>query len=325
MAAMPQALVAARTPSLGDATVQVVVLAFDLVGGQAGNLPALLEKSLVDPSVQTAIRSGLDSFLLKRMTAGTSMNPLTPKDAQDLLGAMGSAAGGKLGDAALKQIKATPEYKKLEKAIADFQAAAKSAPLGVWIDSGVGIVFVTGIALAIGGAVALYATKTGGTVVNVAAGALKNKPFQIFKVGRFTLQGQMLAFQPDTQTLGAGVVATEKWKQLQVSLSLGVIASGTQAQQVSGQAVVKTDNVSVTFSATDTLAQKKIDLGLSVGFPNGPLSSLKFGLGAVVTDGTVTSTSQDASWKTKYGDFGVKLQESNKQFQGLGTWSVPLP
>ncbi|HLK67498.1 MAG TPA: hypothetical protein VKU19_28875 [Bryobacteraceae bacterium] len=103
------------TKPLGDATTQVVVLAFDLFGQQLASFPTLLQKSLSDKNVQDAIQSALDSFILKRMAAGTGMNPLTAKDAQDLLAAIGGSAGGKLSDAALQQIKASPEYKRLEK------------------------------------------------------------------------------------------------------------------------------------------------------------------------------------------------------------------
>jgi len=312
------------TPSkpLGDATTQVVVLAFDLVGQQAANFPALIEKSLSDKTVQDAIQSALDAFILKRMAAGTGMTNPTAKDAQDLLSAIASSAGGKLGDAALKQIKASAEYKKLEKAVSEFETAAKASPMGVWVDKNSSMLFVTGIALVIGGAAVLYATKTGGAVTNALVGQIKNKPFQIFKVGTFTLQGQLLAFQPDKQTLGAGVVATEKWQQVQISVSLGVIAAGATVQQVNGQVVLQTHGVKVGVSASDSPANKTVNLGLSLGFDNGALKPLKVGVGAVVTGGKVTGATLDASLKTPAGDFGLKAQESNKQFQGLATWTV---
>lgn len=319
MAAMPTAL---TTKSLGDATTQVVVLAFDLVGQQAANLPILLQASISNKAVQDAIQSALDSFMLKRMADGTSMNDLTSKDATDLLNALANSAGGKLGDAALQQIKNSPEYKKLEKAIADFSAAAAASPMGVWIDNNSAMVFITGIALVVGGVAVLYATKTGGAITNAAVSQIKGKPFQIFKVGKFTLQGQVLAFQPDKQTLGAGIVATEKWQQLQVSVSLGIIAAGSTVQQVNGQVVLKTNDVSVGVTATDTAANKTINLGLSLGFENGPLKPLKVGVGAVVTDGKVTGGTANAAVKTWGGDFGVKVQESGKQYQGLATWTV---
>jgi hypothetical protein len=306
------------TTNLGDATTQVVVLAFDLVGQQAANLPTLLENSLSAKPVKDAIQSALESFALKQ-SAAIATNTLTAKDAQDLMTAILSAAGGKAGDAALQQIKDSPAYKLLDKAIQDFQTAAKSSPMGVWIDSNKGVVYVTGIALVIGGVVALYATKTGGGVVNLAAGAIKNKPFQVYKVGKFTLQAQMLQFQPDKGVLGAGLIATEKWKQLSVSVSLGVVASTTQMQQVQGQMVVKTGGVTITGSATDTLPTKKIDLHLSVGLDQ---NRITFGLGAIDTAGKITGGSVDAKVKTGAGDFGLKASDDNKNITGLATWTL---
>lgn len=318
MAAMPQAL---QTKSADDAAAQVVVLAFDLAGQTAANLPTLLEKSLAEKSVQDAIQAALDAYMLKRMTSGANLDPLTPKDAQDLLAAIANSAGGKLSDAALKQIKDGPAYKRLQKAFDDFQAVIKTTPMGVWVDKNAGVVYVTGAALGIAGLAALYVTKTGGTVINLAAGQLTNKPIQVFKIGKFTLQGQALAFQPDKQTLGAGVIATQQWQQMSVSVSIGVIAAGPNVQQVNGQVVLKTKDVTVGVTAKDQLDKKQIDLGLTFGFGQGPV---KLGLGAVVTDGKVTGGSLDASLKTGVGTFGLKGQESGKQFQGLATWSIPF-
>ncbi|MGB6946319.1 MAG: hypothetical protein WBE37_28240 [Bryobacteraceae bacterium] len=311
----------APTSNTDAAATQVIVLAFDLVGQQAANLPTLVEKTLSDKKVQDAIESTLEAFMLKNNTA-VMTNTLTAKDAQDLLAAIASGAGSKAGDAALGQIKNSPSYKSLEKAIQDFQQAAKTTPMGVWLDKNQAVLYVTGVALVVGGAAALYATKTGGSVLNAVVGQIKNKPIQVFKVGKFTLQGQLLQFQPDKRQLGAGMIATEKWQQLQVSVGFGVVATGAQVQQVSGQVIVKSGNVSVTGSATDTIATKKVELHLTVDVNQGALSPFKLGVGAVITDGKATGGSVDGSYSTSAGDFGLKVTDDNKEVSGLATWTL---
>jgi hypothetical protein len=80
--------------------------------------------------------------------------------------------------------------------------------------------------------------------------------------------------------------------------------------------------VSVGFNATDTLTNKTVNLGVSLGFDDGPLKPLKVGVGAVVTDGKVTGGTVDATMKTSAGDFGLKGQASDKQYSGLAIWAV---
>ena len=103
---------------------------------------------------------------------------------------------------------------------------------------------------------------------------------------------------------------------------MGVIAAGTTVQQVNGSVVLKSGNVSVGFNATDTLTNKTVNLGISLGFDDGPLKPLKVGVGAGVTDGKVTGGTLDATMKTSVGDFGLKGQASDKQYSGLATWAV---
>ncbi|MGB6942717.1 MAG: hypothetical protein WBE37_10000, partial [Bryobacteraceae bacterium] len=118
------------------------------------------------------------------------------------------------------------------------------------------------------------------------------------------------------------MIATEKWQQLQVSVGFGVVATGAQVQQVSGQVIVKSGNVSVTGSATDTIATKKVELHLTVDVNQGALSPFKLGVGAVITDGKATGGSLDGSYSTGAGDFGVKVTDDNKEVSGLATWTL---
>jgi hypothetical protein len=309
----------------GDATTQVVVLAFDLVGQQLANLPSLLEKSLLDSKVQDAISSTLGSFMLQRMVSGAGTTNMNPKDAKDLINALQAAGESKVHDALTQQITKTPEYLELQQAIQHFENAAKFSPMGVWIDRNQGIVIVVGIALVVGGAAALYATKTGGTAINLGIDQVKGKPLQIFKVGRLTVQGQLLSFQPDKRTLGAGLIATAKWQKLDVSIKFGVIAAGSQVREIDGAVILKSQDVNVSVTGTATPVQKTFNLGLSLSFDTGPLAPLKVGVGAIVTNDKLTGGSLNASLKTPAGEFGLKGQADTKgkpEYKGLATWTV---
>src|SRR5215510_11535886 len=96
---------------LGDALSQVVIVAFDLAGAQAKNLPNLLNDSIQSESVQKAIREGLQTFALKKVASGTT--EVTDAETKDLLKLL-EKVGGKAGDEISEEIKKSSEYKRLE-------------------------------------------------------------------------------------------------------------------------------------------------------------------------------------------------------------------
>ena len=314
------------TPGMGPAAAHVVVLAFDLLDEEILDSPALLEKTLNSKPVQDAVTTALEKFEMSK-SAAIQNGTLTAKDAHDLMNALAGASGGKIESAALEQIKKSPEYKRLEKAVQEFLQAAKTSPMGVWVDKHKKVVYITGIAMVLGGVAALFITKTGGRVVNFAADHLKNKPIKIFKVGSFTLQGQLLAFRPDQQQLGAGLILTRQWEQMQVSVGMGLITAGPHVQQINGSLAVKTSSVTVTSTVNANLAKHTYNLHLNVN-PNlglGP-SPATVGIGVNLTQGTVTGGSLSGSYKTRYGDFGLTGSMDHKTgVSGLATWTIPLP
>jgi hypothetical protein len=310
------------TQSVGDAANQVVVLAFDLVGQELPNLPTLLQNAMQDPKVKEAISSTLTTFISQRAATGSGTTNMSAKDATDLLKALQNTAGPKLTDAATQQIKNTPEYKKLEQAFKNFETTAKTSPMGVWIDRHSAILIVVGLALVVGGSAALYVTKTGGGAIDFAFSQVVGKPLQIFRVGTLTFQGQALAFQPGTRTLGGGLIVTNKWDKVDVSLKVGVVAAGPQVQKVEGAVVVKTPDANVSVTGTGDPAQKKYNFGVSLEVEKGPAANLKVGVGAIVTDNKVTGGNVTAGMKTRVGDFGLSGQSDSKEVKALATWTL---
>ena len=313
---------AAPAPSLGDATIRVIALAFDLAESEIQNLDTLLQKSLQDPAVKDAISSALTAFVAKRMASGAGTSNMSGKDALEFLQGLQAGAGSKITDSVSQQIKNSPEYKRLEKALEDFQSAAQSSPMGVWVSKNDKLLIVVGLALVLGGSAALYVTKTGSGALDFAIGRVVNKPLDIVHVGKFSLQGELLAFQPVTRTIGGALGATEKWQKVAVTVKLGVVASGTQVQKIDGSVVVKTDDVNVSDTGSAAPTRKKINLGLSLDFNKGSLSHLKVGVGAVITDNNLSGASVNAALKTPAGQFGGTVQGDGKEVKGLATWTV---
>jgi hypothetical protein len=306
--------------SVIDAASNTVILAFDLVGDQIMNMPDELEKSLKKPEIDAAIRSVLTNFLLARQKTGTAV--FSDQEAVQLGKALLNDAGGKIANDLLDQLKKTPDYQNLQQSMNNLQKVLKSSPLGVWLDREKGILYVIGAVLVVGGATALYVTKTG--VPDVAITQLTGKSVQVFKVGRFSLEGQLLAFKPDTQTLGGALTGVEKWNKLEVDLQLGVVATGSDVKQVSGKLVFKSQDISVSISGVQQPQQKTINLGLGLeikktGLP-GPLT---INLGAVVKDGKVDQGQLNATMKTRNaGDFGVTGSVGPGENKVLATWSI---
>jgi hypothetical protein len=306
---------------LGDALDQVVIVAFDLAGQSVRDLPSLLSTSLQSEPVQKAIREGLQTFALKKVASGSTT--ISDSEAKELI-ALGEKVGGKLGDGVSDEIKKSSEYKRLESKVKSLENALKCSPMGVWVDQHQGLVFLVGLGVAFGSAAVLYLTKTGGPVVDLPIGLLKEKPVQIFKVGKFTLKGQLLEFKPDKQLLGAGVVATQKWEKMDLTFKIGVIAAGTEVKEVKGQAVLKSNDFSITVDGAAKPEEKKVNLGLGFGFTSSSLPGpLNISVGALVKDGEFSGGTLKGTLKTDIGTFGLDAKTDQTETRALATFTIP--
>jgi hypothetical protein len=310
-----------KSADLGDALSEVVVVSFDLVGDTVRGFPTMLTTSLQSKEVQDAIRTGLMAFAQKKFASGSEQ--LTPQEAEELL-KLGSSVGGKVADNITGQIKKGHEYQRLEKKLKAVGELVKSSPLGVWVDRNAGVVYVVGIGVAFSAAAALYLTKTGGPVLQLPISLLKDKPVQFFKVGKFTLSGSLLKFQPDIQSVGGTLIASQQWNRIETTFKIGVIATGADVQEIRGQAVVKSSEFSITADANAVVPEKKVNLSLGLGFKSRSLPGpLNISVGAIITDGSATGGTLSASLETKAGNFGLAAQTDSRETRALATFTIP--
>ncbi len=314
-------------PNPIDAANQVIVLAFDLLDSEIPQLPGQIAQALQSPPVQDAIKKTLLDFAKSK--AGQSGAPLSAADSQKLLEAIGTGVQDAASTNALDQIKRTAEYKKLEGSIEAFKSAAGSSSLGVWVDKNKNILYVVGAALVVGTTSVLYITKTGGPLVNTAISPLKGKEFDVLQIGTLKIKAGLWDFQPDARIFGARIAVSEEWQRVSLSLKLGILAQGTQVQQVQGSAVVKSGPFSATLTADGKPQVQQVNLGLKLGY-DGMIGNGKFniGVGAMYQDKALSGT-LGATYQTKGATVGLQgnvgpQKSGGMQYGGLLTLTIPL-
>ncbi len=291
-----------------DAAGHTIVLAFDLAGSQLASMQDELGVAMQKPDVQSAIQLVLSNFVLAKQRSGTSV--VSDKEAKQLATDLWNKAGGKITDSLLEQLKKTPEFKKLEKSLGDLEQALKSTPVGAWVDKNKMVLYIVGAGIAIGGAVALYATKTGGPAVNLPMSQLSGKPVKIFKVGGFTMSGELLSFKPDVREIGGGLIGTEKWEKVELSVQLGIIAAGSGVKEVDGKVVVKTQDINLGLTAKGTPATNTVNLGITFGLRDlGGQGPFTIGVSGIIKDSKLTGGQVTGDWQLK-GNSSIGIQGS---------------
>jgi hypothetical protein len=292
-----------------DASHQLFVLAFQLVDSEIDLLPGQLDAALSSPQVQAAIEKTLLDFL---RTTPSSTDVMSGAEAEKLITALKKNVSGPLNKQVLDKIKATPEYKRLEKSLKAFEAAAKSSALGAWVDRNKGILYVVGAGLVVGTATVLYITKTGGSALDTALGPLKDHNFDILQIGKLKIGAGLWNFQPDARIFGARVTGSMDWERVKVDLKFGVLAEGPAIQQVEGEAVIKTGPINLNLTGAENFQKHQINLGFNANYERGKFT---VGVGAVYKDELLTGVA-NAGYKTGIGTVGLKVDAGERKGGG---------
>lgn len=314
-------------PDVIDAAQQVVILAFDLVGTEIGRMPQQILRALQSPQVQDSIQKTLLDFARTRDKGSTTV--VSEVEGRKLLEALGGGIKDAASAQVLDEVRKTPEYRRLASSVESFGKAAQSTALGVWIDKHKATLYVVGAALVVGGASALYITKTGGTVLNTALDPLKGKKFEVLQIGRLKIQAGLWDFQPDARVLGARVFGTVDWQSVSLTLNVGILAQGAEVKQAEGGAILKSGPFSVAMTAAAKPSAQQVNLGVKLGY-EGVVGQgkLNIGIGAMYQDQQVSGTLA-ASLKTGSATVGLQgnigpQKGGGTQYGGMLTLTIPL-
>ncbi len=304
-----------------------VVLLFDLAGYTVQNGPSLVENVLEDKKFQEEIKKALDKealALVKKQQADPTVRA-TSEDGTKFLKAAGSAALDAGADSMKRQIERSSAYLKLEQSLRDLQCSFKKSPVGVWVDENKTLLIVIASGLALGGATAMYITRTGDLPAGWAAD-LAEKKLKSFHLGKITLGVEKFDFKPSDRELGAKVYAdTSKWKGFpNVKFSISAAAKDDKLTSfgVAGEVTVPIAlNVAATAAGSADPILNKYSLSLGV---SGKADGLSIRIAADYlkeADKTSIGAKAGVDWKTKVG--GTPLIVSGTA--GIGQTTTPGP
>ncbi|HEV7259367.1 MAG TPA: hypothetical protein VGN82_16420 [Bosea sp. (in: a-proteobacteria)] len=297
-----------------DAFGGLVVLAFDLVGSEIDRAPDRLLQTFKSPTLLQAAENALLSFAKSRGPFGSSQ--LTAEEIDRLQSSVVGGVRTAATNAYLKQIQSSSKFKGLEAQLKNFEEAAKSSAIGVWIDRNKNILYVVGAALAVGAGVALYITKPSGPAYKMGLRELEKLKFEVVKVGALKLGVSSIVFDPTAERYGGKVTGKVEWEQLKLELALQIVTKSAEVTEIDGEVMVKYGVVSLTGIAKQDMTKPKVDLTLRLG-----ANKDRFGLAiaAHLKDDNVTG-SASASYKVAENlKLGVDLSRKNRPDMGNQT------
>ncbi len=297
--------------NMGEAFGGLVLLAFDLLDSEIARSPERIVQTFKNPALLKAAENAVLSFAKSR--SPTASSQLTPEEIGKLQSSVVDGVKTAATDAYLKQIKESSKFKALEKQLKNFEDAAKSSAVGVWVDHNKGILYVVGAVLAVGAGVALYITKPSGTIYGMGIRELEKLKFEVLKVGALKLGVGGLVFDPTAERFGGKVTGKLEWEQLKIDLSLQIVTANLKAPEITSEVGLKYGVISLTAANKLDLTQPKVDLTLRLS-----ANKDRFGLSvaAKIKDDNVTG-SASASYRVADSlKLGVDLSRRNRPDMG---------
>lgn len=297
--------------NMGEAFGGLVLLAFDLLNSEIARSPERIVQTFKNPALLKAAENAVLSFAKSR--SPTASSQLTPEEIGKLQSSVVDGVKTAATDAYLKQIKELSKFKALEKQLKNFEDAAKSSAVGVWVDHNKGILYVVGAVLAVGAGVALYITKPSGTIYGMGIRELEKLKFEVLKVGALKLGVGGLVFDPTAERFGGKVTGKLEWEQLKIDLSLQIVTANLKAPEITSEVGLKYGVISLTAANKLDLTQPKVDLTLRLS-----ANKDRFGLSvaANIKDDNVTGSASASYRVAESLKLGVDLSRRNRPDMG---------
>lgn len=261
---------------------ETFILSFELIGWEVVNAPDQLDSALQQKDVQEAINKGLIAFAASRLS--TTPTAVSSDDAMALLKLVGESAGKPLAPHIIDEIKKSKRYKALDKAAQDLSAEFKKVPVGAWITKNKTWLYIVGAGAVLGGAVAMYVTRSGDILAKPLA-LVSTDPKPIKQIGslKFGVGLDKIAFTPSERLIEVKPFLTADCDYIKTKLDISVMRSDKTATVVSatGSVLVPiSDDVKLTAKGgLSTTKDWNLSLGVKIDVVKGVQLDVFGGIG----------------------------------------------
>ncbi len=269
-----------------DAFSETVVAGIELVDAEVPNLPDRLIKALESSDVQQAIKNALDDFARARLAKLPTT--VSADDAKKLGEAVLSAGGDALKGNVVDQIKKSSHYQNLDQSLKKLSDELKASPAGIWVEKNKTYLYILGAGAVLGGAAAMYATRSGDEVAKLVTPVIKGsvafKPIGSLKLGAGLNE---VSFTPSKRTIETKAFLDLEWERILVKVNVSVtVADKSVTASADGHVVIP---IRKDLSATlgGSYDSSKSNWSLNVGVKVDVTKGLQLGVFAGVGKGGV--------------------------------------
>ncbi len=229
----------AEQPEVLDTSVETFILALDLADDVLQKSPELLADALLSADVQSAVKHALEEFVKDRLN--TAPTAITKKDAEALQNALKDAAIAGIKQSVTHEIKDSAKYRALDASLKKLTEALKKSPAGVWVDKHSKILYIVGAVAIVGGAAAMYVTRTGDAVTGMVFPIEGGKSIKFKPIGKLQLEAglEKFGFTPSKRLIETRTFLKGTWNQVEVKLNLALTAAdGDFTGRADGKVVI---------------------------------------------------------------------------------------
>lgn len=220
--------------SVSGAARDSVVVMLRLADRTIASSPERILAALQSEELSRVIRQVLEAEGRRLAEMQNSGQPITNADGARVARTAGEAAGTAVLHNVQQQVESSSAYKDVQTSLRRLEGAFRCSPMGVFVSENSTLLYIVASGLALGGATALYVTRSGdlpaGWATDFAARRLRS-----IRIGSLEVGTQALRFVPSERVVEVQpFLSVSLWREIRTTFRLNVAFQQDQVQTATG-------------------------------------------------------------------------------------------